>query len=339
MQNSVDVEFPASWTQEYARAGYAPFQHPACVQAYARAYQTKQVKVVQFPTTGGDLLSAFEVDGNIARCLLQGAPVLTACQLAVGVWIRFLEHAIRTLKVEALFFPLVYADAPGASALMNTPGMLISQRLPSPAIDWRDHGKDQWERVVSRLGKQALRRAQAFARRSLTCRVVSSEDAVTAIGMIELKSWKAQSGQDMFARDQFNFYASLLRGGAVSATLVVDGDQPVAYRLDCLVRSRLYCLKWSYNDAYRSCSPGFYLIARQLVAQYADVELEEIDLFGSPDTLKDVVQTHDKQRCDLGWPQGSIIEAELRQHHEHDLRLRHHYETRQGLRHLYPQVT
>jgi hypothetical protein len=75
-------------------------------------------------------------------------------------------------------------------------------------------------------------------------------------------------------------------------------DTPIAYRLDAQIHDILYVLKWSYNQDYRQYSPGYYLVARELFERYSDQRINEFNLYGSPDSLKDKIENARIQRID-----------------------------------------
>jgi hypothetical protein len=326
------------WAQAFAQTGSVPYQSLSFIQAYTQAYPDQQVEIVELVDVGTRLASAFVIDGRLGRCLLQGSPFLCLGHPSPQACENLFNRIIRQLGVDALFFPLVYMGDPFADSFQSVPGLLLGQRLPSPTIDWTWGGDDFWDRATLRLGKRASKREHAFLRSGLRCRMVEPHQAVEAVASIEANSWKARAGQDMFSRGQFAFYKLLLLSGEIRTVVAEDGSIPVAYRLDCVVGDRLYCIKWSYHDAYRACSPGFYLIGRDLPARYRYTQLKEVDLFGSPDTLKDAVMSGSRPRCDLGWPAGSIATHEIARNQAHDASIRNHVLSRKGLRYLYAPI-
>lgn len=137
----------------------------------------------------------------------------------------------------------------------------------------------------------------------LTTAPASGAEAVAVLDTIERRSWKARCDQSMHDRDQqFELYSGLLDRNLVTLDVAWHGRRPVAYRLDARVGQTVACVKWSFDEDYRRCSPGFYLLTQGLVRRWGPVELDLIDLFGSPDTLKDVVASGAVPRYDLAWP-------------------------------------
>jgi hypothetical protein len=76
-------------------------------------------------------------------------------------------------------------------------------------------------------------------------------------------------------------------------------EEAVAYRIDSQTKEILYVLKWSYDEKYTDCSPGFYLLTVDLFKKYSQKQFEYIDLYGSPDMLKNLLETNRLERLDI----------------------------------------
>jgi hypothetical protein len=231
---------------------------------------------------------------------------------------------------------LIYSDAPATRQLLAIKDIAVVARRPSSAIDWADGGNKSWQLTCEKLGSRAERRRRAFKKFGLTAAAISeSRTAAQFVSHVETFSWKAAYGQDMHSRGQFALYSTLLQDGLLHAVGVTDHGRPVAYRLDARAGDTLFCVKWSYVDAYGKASPGFYLIARDLVERYHKAGIACIDLFGGADTLKEAVMTELRERVDVVWPASPLAEMLLRRSLEFDALVDSHYSTGRGLRYLY----
>ncbi|MGI9001655.1 MAG: GNAT family N-acetyltransferase [Pseudonocardia sp.] len=272
------------------------------------------------------LLGAFRLDVGRASCVFVGRPVLgdlresSLCELA--------ELVGTAVEVPVVYFPHV------ASAAAS--GLASWRRLDSPIVTWADRGRDLPDRVRRRYGSRADRQWRRFETAGLTAAPVSGAEAISVLDTIERRSWKAACGQSMHDRDQqFELYSGLLDRNLVTLDVVWHGRRPVAYRLDARTGRTVACVKWSFDEDYRRCSPGFSLLTRGLVCRWGAVELDRIDLFGSPDTLKDVVASGAVPRYDLAWPPGPAAAALCAERSAFDRAARDNHVARRGVRYLY----
>lgn len=303
------------------------------LRCYAQAFPQRRLELVTMDSKQ-DLYTAFHVHKNVAESVLPIAPWESGS--SVGLTETRLETIRSSLGVEVLWFPLICLDIPGTCELRALRNVVVSSRRPSPIINLDISGGGAWSHACENLGRRAERRRRAFERLGLECREVEdSKLAVEFLARIERLSWKAACGQDMFSRDQFSLYSSLLKNCVLRAVVVFDGERPVAYRLDGRTDDTLYCVKWSYDENYARASPGFYLIAVDLVHRYQARGLIRIDLFGGLDSLKQVVMTGERARVDIAWPDGEVAKELIFQGTQHDALVENHLKTGRGLRHLY----
>jgi len=129
---------------------------------------------------------------------------------------------------------------------------------------------------------------------------LTPNEAPSIIQEVETMSWKCECKQDMISRNQIDYYLYLIEHNIIKAYALIDNkaDTPIAYRLDAQIHDILYVLKWSYNQDYRQYSPGYYLVARELFERYSDQRINEFNLYGSPDSLKDKIENARIQRID-----------------------------------------
>jgi hypothetical protein len=239
------------------------------------------------------------------------------------------------LGIDTLYMPLLYDDIPYTAELLRLDDAVVLRRRPSPTICWDRRGADLWGRCELRLGSRARRRRKRFEESGLSVRTVTGDEAMRAVDRVELSSWKARMGQDMRSRGQWAFYQHLILGGAASVRVASRDREALAYRLDMIVDRTVFCLKWSFDERSRRFSPGFYLLAVDLVSSYSDAAIDRIDLFGAPDALKDSLADGSRERLDLAWPSGPMASTVLAERAEHDRRTLTNYECGKSIRSNY----
>lgn len=310
------------WWARADQAANAVQQTLEHADAFAAAVGSNRVHVA----VHRGLLSAFRQDEDRAICVFAGRPVLGGppdshlCELA--------ELMRAALDVPVVYFPHVTSAA--------VSGLTSWRRRDSPTVTWAEQGRDLPERVRRRYGSRADRQWSRFEAAGLTTAPASGAAAVAVLDTIERRSWKAMCGQSMHDRDQqFELYSGLLDRNLVTLDVAWHRRRPVAYRLDARMGRTVACVKWSFDEDYRRSSPGFYLLTQSLVRRWGTVELDLIDLFGSPDTLKDMVASGTVPRYDLAWPPGPAADALRAERSALDHAAQDNHTARRGVRHLY----
>ncbi|MGY5309156.1 GNAT family N-acetyltransferase [Nocardia gipuzkoensis] len=244
-----------------------------------------------------------------------------------------LVSAVRRVTGLPVYLPLVdqgYAGVAGCGEF------LVWHRPPNSVIDWTQQGRDLPERVRRRGTSQVDRKRRRVERDGLVLDVGrSGDEAAQDMLTVDDRSWKAARGQSMRARNQWDLYGRLLRTGTLTATFLRDGQRPIAFRLDGRIKDRVTCVKWSYDESYRRYSPGLYLLTEGLTRQWGGTGVGLIDLFGGPDTLKDLLYTSRIPRVDV-WCGDSALGDELaRDRLALDSRTAQVRDDGKGLRHVF----
>jgi hypothetical protein len=305
----------------------ARFVHQTADYAAAAAAGADPVYVAEHR----GLISSFTVGRGRAVCLFTGRP--TTGEAAGDDLVDLARAVHRELDVALVYFP--YLDAAVARAA-EACAFLVWERTASPFIDWSDRGVGLAARVRERYGSRAERQWRRFASARLTTVAVTGTAAVEVMDRVESASWKASAGQSMHEReDQFALYSGLIERGAAELAVVYDDSTPAAYRLDTGAGRVVACLKWSYDERYRRYSPGFQLLTTGLADRWSGADLEHIDLFGSPDLLKDLVATGERRRFDLAWPDGEAARQLRRERTAFDAETRAWHEAGRGVRRRY----
>lgn len=247
------------------------------------------------------IVTAFErKSSNIWQCFFNGFPFLAKKNIDPNKIESFLQKVKSNLEASTLYFPLVYGADSALSLFSNNNLFYIYERLPSPIIKPPFNQRVVWKRVKKRYGSRADRQKAKFEK-DLYIRSFTKIDVKEKMSRVELNSWKRLYKQDMLSRDnQIEFYNHLVKTGLAEIVFAYDRmDLPIAFRIDAKINKILYVLKWSYDDNFKKYSPGFYLLTVDLFKIHQNAKYKHIDLFGSPDSLKALVETNELGRVDI----------------------------------------
>ncbi len=271
--------------------------------SYEANFKSKQKNTFRvFISDDNQILSAFEKKSNgVWQCSIQSYPILGKGKYKTEVITNFFDDICQYLKVKTIYLPLVYKENKYLAELLTTKKIYSWPRLPSPIIRGDFSELTIWDRVCSRYGSRARRQKKKFENR-LCIRAVKMNEVDEIIEKIETNSWKRNYKQDMLSRDnQFEYYTNIIKSGLVDISVAFDQKtkEAVAFRIDSQTKDTLRVLKWSYDERYADYSPGFYLLTVDLFRKYSQEQLKYIDLYGSPDMLKDLLETERLERLDI----------------------------------------
>jgi hypothetical protein len=326
--------------QLFAQHGEMPHQHPGVLSARLGCPDCADCVVAVYSRRNGEppelALALRQRPDGVWVSLFPGAPILASLAFPPELLGEILAALCRELGASALYFPLAYAETRAAHLLQATPAMDCWQRSPSPIISWDDGGEGLIGRFMERYGSQAARKRKRWqSLRAVTLPPLSAVQALAAIGA---NSWKSSLHADLQSNGQLQYYQRLLLEGLVELTVATLDEYPIAYRLDSLFRERVYALEWSFDQRYAALAPGMFLLLDGLLLRWGREKLHYIDLFGSPDRLKTLVETDRRARVDFAWPAGSVTELLRRERSDHDLRLAGYLARGVGIRRIYSEM-
>lgn len=289
--------FPLSSSQVFSQWPPAIHQsHPFHDAAFGHALsKTENHICVQVSNCTQIWFSAYQVNQGVAVCCFPGRPFMTSNSLmkTYDELKAIIAGISRTLGLP-VYLPLVTNSEQAWQNLIDSANFLSWLRLPSPTIGAKNISSDFiCKRASKRLGSWIERKLRKCERNGLVTVTASKTTAFDIIRQIEMASWKRTTKQDMWSRGQSHIYEELIKLPNVVVRVLFDKSEPVAYRIDSRVSDVLYVLKWSFSEEYKSYSPGTYLLVRDLPHCYENSNLDFIDLYGSPDTLK-------RSICDIG---------------------------------------
>lgn len=284
--------------QLFENNGKIYFHHIKSLEAMMK--QKKADQFVILLDEDQQILSAFEITENqVWQCCFNALPIVFAKKNSNTHIQKFLMGAQEELHANALYFPLVYKVDSNQDIFDTSFNYHEWSRLPNPIVSPPLDPKVMWERVISRYGHRAARQRKKFIQ-ELSIKIFSGQNVRNLIERVELHSWKHRFNQDMLSRDnQIVYYSAIIESGLASITFAFDSELPVAYRIDVKVNNVLFTLKWSFDESFKKYSPGFSLLTWQLFEQYSRQSLHYIDLYGSPDQLKKLLETSRIDRFDV----------------------------------------
>ncbi len=323
----------SAWQELFDRAGAGVHQSPG----YAEAVQHASPNRALYAIFAAGAIGAFEVDRGRATSLLGSRPLLSEAPIAPADLLSLTAALAERMGAQLVYFPNLVEPSFARSSEIGE-SLVTWERLPSPYVDLAElNPSSLWERVCSRYGSRAERQRRRFENAGLEVRMLAGEEAIAAVSTVERNSWKARAGESMHQRgNQFALYSELLRSSLAQLVVAFDDELPVAFRLDARTGASLQCLKWSYDEAYRGCSPGFYLLTYAL-PHTLPPGIERIDLFGSPDLLKDLLADGAVPRMDVAWPAGDRARALRDERRRHDRKMETAHAEGRGVRTLYKQ--
>jgi hypothetical protein len=306
----------------FAACGEMPWQNPQVLSGRLTGVDGASALVYFWPEDDPRLVLAFrQREQGVWQSLFPRSPLLVDPAVVDP---RVLAETLALIKADTgarvLYFPLAYPETAAARLLACVPGIMRWERSSSPVIAWHDFGAGMDARFHQRYGSQAERKEKKW-RDHLQVTTLQPREAVRALAQIEATSWKAEQRADLGSSGQLVYYQYLLQEGMVELAAALYHGEPIAYRLDCLFRDTVYALEWSFNHHYARLAPGMFLLVKGLAQRWGTSPLACIDLFGSPDILKSLVETHRRPRVDLAWPAGSITQRLCAAQREHDAHL------------------
>jgi len=321
----------------YEKNGNIPHQSYSNLKALQESKDTDEFVLTFYQDIDCLLISAFErIDDSMWKCTIPGYPLLYEGNVEVKNLTIFLESLIKALNTDCIYFYNIYEEFSLIQKIKNVSRTITWPRLPSPIINWDYGGNNIWGEIAIRYGSRAERQRKRFENKLFVCES-NDYNIEENLLRIEQNSWKYKVNQDLTSRiGQISYYSSIIKNKLANITFACDhNDTPVAYRIDSHTKEILYVLKWSYHEEYKRYSPGFYLLTVDLINKWKNKKLKHIDLFGSPDSLKSIMETTRLNRIDLGFPNIDKVNHIRLERLDHDEKLRKNHLLGRSIRSVY----
>lgn len=319
--------------------------YKTCGRIYLQSYssleasycQKKEKDMITIIDLKAQIVSAFEKKTkDIWQCNFSGFPFLCKRNIDLSTLELYIYQIKKYLKANTVYFPLVYKTDFTIDGLMYFKNAYCWRRLSTPVITGDFKENTIWDRVKSRYGSRADKQRKLFERNLFTKRLTLA-DLKDEITKVEKNSWKSKYKQDMLSRDnQIDFYSSIIKSGLANITFAYDKAVPVAFRIDAFSRDTLYVIKWSYDENYKKYSPGFYLLTVDLFKSYKDCHITLIDLYGSPDSLKSLMENDRLDRMDVSISEDTSVVNNLKNNRiTYDEKIIANYNKNQSIKNLF----
>ncbi|MGH8263267.1 MAG: GNAT family N-acetyltransferase [Steroidobacteraceae bacterium] len=282
------------WDELVRQHGWPPFLQSRFVGAAAAAFLGGTHRFALATTEGRPVAAAILVRQDSFRW-----STFQPSQLPMGAWVAardcstesLASSLVRRLPGPALLLALTQQDPavsprPAESAAVDT-----VDYISTAWIDRRGSFEEFWEARGKNL-KQNLRKQRRKLEsesRRLGFEAAVTPERVAAVlrefAAIESRGWKAQEGTAIAPDNaQGRFYADALArfaatGDALACALRID-DTPVAADLCVQDGSSIVILKTTYDEAYKSLSPGQLLHEETFRHLYERPDLARIEFYG-----------------------------------------------------------
>lgn len=236
-------------------------------------------------------------DSNIIECALNIEPILSN-NLTLPSINKFLEKIYKFTN-KNLYFPLVYEDSKFYQIAKNN--IYNYERLYTSITDFSIVNDSVFLPNIRNDNQVffSLRNVRKFEK-AMFIKYYTKKDVKEIISTIELNSWKHLEKQDMVSKkEQLIYYNELIKRGLakIAVAYTKDTKQLVSYRIDAIYNDKVHVLKNSYDDSYKSYSPGSYMLICNLFKEYKNCNY--IDLYGGPGLAKRLIETYKIRRYDM----------------------------------------
>ncbi len=312
-------------------------------KTYEQSYDSLYIKMSLNPLLkiifDGKILFALKpkIDG-VWQSEIESFPVLMDPKQSNNSYIiELLYNAMEQLKIDSVYFPLVYENSLAYKALCEV-NCGVCKRLPtSIVLPENPKPEGHIDKLIKKNKYKFNKRKKMFED---NC-VVKHFEVGTAkryIQDIENGSWKHQYGMDMKQRNQLDYYSKMIENGKMDIVYAVEkcSGKPIAYRLDAIVNGIVYQVKTSYNKQFAKLTPGIYLNTINLFETYDGMGYNYIDLYGSPNTMKDEIEDCRINRFDLYFPSiNKKCEEIMTERKSYDSKFLECYEKRLGIQNMW----
>lgn len=274
---------------------------------------------------------------NIYECCMGIEPIHAKVKPNKNDLMLFIEKIYKYFEDKVLYFPLIYEKSEFYK-LFNKDKLFIKyKRLYTSIVElskytniFDDIKNDRY------LSKRKINNLEKIS----YIMNVTQKDVIANIAFIENKSWKSKFGQDMVTHeDKLIYYTELIKSGLAEVTFLFDkkDNTPIAYRIDASVRDKIFQLKTSFNEQYKKYSPGTYLIVYDIIKYYKEKDYKEIDLYGGPNLVKDIVENRRVERYDFCYGDINIVKELKIKRENWDKKNFENFQKSQAIRKIYKE--
>lgn len=243
-------------------------------------------------------------DEDIMECCINIEPIYIGNSYKEKVEC-FIQEIYNYFDNKTLYFPLVYENSEFYKVISQNNKFYKYKRLYTSIVE-PSKIKNLFEYLDDNkyFSKSAVKKFE----KKLKVKYYIKQNVEKILANIEKESWKSCVGQDMYTHyDKIIYYNELIKKGVAQIAVAIDEEnKPVAYRIDAILNDMAIQLKTSFSEKYKKYSPGAYLTIYDMFNNLKN--FRQIDLYGGPNLLKDLVETKRINRYDICFGNTKVIE-------------------------------
>ena len=270
-------------------------------------------------------------DINILESLIDINPIYSLENNDENVWKKVFNYILEKTNSKSIYFPLVYENSSFFKVFYQSKIFHNFKRLYTSISILQDLTNDNEKKTYSYLHKNNVNQINNM----FNVVRYSKVDIVDKLREVELNSWKSVVGQDLVTKKEgLIFYNEMVKCGNAICSIIQskENNYPIAYRLDYVDDKNLIQLKTSFNENYKNYKPGCYLLLYDLLRMG---NIEYIDLYGGPNTLKDAIETARIDRYDFLFGESNSFKELIANRKSWDLKNWNNFRQRKGIRNIY----
>ncbi len=289
-------------------------------------------KNIYLVLVNGDMICVFKKRNiDILESVVDIEPIYNLKKDKNIKWNNFFDYLLKLTNSKTIYFPLVYENSEFYKHFNKNPILKICKRLYTSICDFKDLNSINKKMIYSYLHNNIINQIN-----KLFCiERYTKANIIDKLTKIESNSWKSIVKQDLVSKkEDLIFYSELVKRGIATCSILEDNQNkiPIAYRLDCIIGNNLIQLKTSYNEDYRKYKPGTYLLLYDLLKMQ---NIEHIDLYGGPNTVKNTIETRKIDRYDFLYGENDCSEKLIENRINWDKKNWDNFIERKGIRKVY----
>ena len=269
---------------------------------------------------------------NIMECCINIEPI--SYKKDITEIENFIKEIYSYFRKKTLYFPLVYENSEFNKLLLKDKKICRYKRLYTSIVEPKKI-KDLFTYIGN--NKYFSINAVKKFKKKLYIKYFSKEDVENILSIIEQESWKNKFGKDLYTNyNKLLYYNELIYQGVAQIVVAFYDKMPVAYRIDAIKNNIVTQLKTSFSEKYKKYSPGAYLTIYDMYNNFKN--FDSIDLYGSPNLLKNLIETKRIERFDFCYGDKNIINELKLERQEWDMRNFKIFKEGYGIKKVYEKV-
>lgn len=268
-------------------------------------------------------------DSDIMECCINIEPIsYKKDTLKLG---EFVDKIYNYFGKCTLYFPLVYENSIFYNLFYESKKLDKYIRLYTSIVE-----PQKIYNLFKYIGENAYFSTNAVKKfeKKLYIKYFLKENVENILSNIERESWKNNFGKDLYTNyNKLLYYNELIVKGVAQIAVAFFEEIPVAYRIDAINDNVVTQLKTSFSEKYKKYSPGAYLTIYDMYYKFKNYD--SIDLYGSPNLVKNLIETKRIKRYDFCYGNKNIIEQLRNERQKWDMKNLKIFKNGQGIKNVY----